>query len=424
MDGATGEVLWSQHYAGHGDSNESVYAIALDASDNVFLTGRMTNGISGDDILIMKLAAGDGDILWNELRGGADGLDDRGWDIAVGLDGNPVITGMTANSDGSGNFFTSKLTSSLGGDLWTRELPGAVNNPFEPGGWLAICENNDVVMANRIWEPQTSTDLVLHRYAAGDGATVWAQRYDSGLGADDPYHMVRDGAGDLLVAGVTHSDFMALKFDREDGALLWAGGYDGPPGWYDKAKQVIVGPQGEVIVAGFSDGGATGWDITAAAFEPETGDFDWVLRYDPGEGYADEATALVLSPQGDLYIVGYVSLLATNSDIAALRYAPGTSSVVPSAGGERLRLSAGPNPACADLTIAYSQTLPGHVLLTIHDLTGRRLITLADARAGAETQVVRWDGTDHTGTRLGAGIYLLRLAGMGGRASQRIVLAR
>ena len=46
----------------------------------------------------MKLDANDGDILWLELLGGAEGLDDRGWSIVVGPDQNPVVTGVTSTT--------------------------------------------------------------------------------------------------------------------------------------------------------------------------------------------------------------------------------------------------------------------------------------------------------------------------------------
>ena len=63
MDGETGEVLWSRHFASAAGLDEAALAVALDSQDNVFVTGRGAVAVSNDDMLTMKLAAGTGEVL-------------------------------------------------------------------------------------------------------------------------------------------------------------------------------------------------------------------------------------------------------------------------------------------------------------------------------------------------------------------------
>ncbi len=375
------------------------------------MVGRQYNGYHLDDILVMKLAATDGSILWSDLYGGADDQYDRGWAIAVGPDGNPVVTGITGNTDGTANYLTRKFDNQDGSEIWVRSFPGAVNNVEQRAGWLAVCDNGDIVMANRTWTTTTSYDVVLHRYAASDGATVWTQQYNSsGTAADDPRSMVRDSAGDLLVVGVRVGDFMVLKFRQGDGSLAWSSGYNGPPGWYDTANCVAEGLDGEIIVSGFSTGATTDWDVATVGFAPSDGVQSWVERFDSGDGLSDEGGYLAVSPAGDLYVGGYGYDLASGSDLLCLRYSLGIPSAVADMVAPALFITADPNPFST--SVSFSIVSPGGVpaRISIYDALGRRVAVLDGGTSNAARDGVRrlaWDGRDAQGFSAAPGAYFV-----------------
>lgn len=423
----TGEVLWSHVYAGHLDDNESVFAIACDAQGNAYVTGRRKNGSQLDDIVVARFAASDGDIDWMENYGGPDYLDDRGWDIVVGPDGHPVITGFFANLDGTANFYTLKVNANTGQEVWSRSIPGAINNPYDKAGWLAVCDDGDIILANRTWTTSTSYDVILFRFDASDGSTVWSSQYDGpSSGSDNAYHMIRDAAGDLLVVGVSNSDYMVLKFDQVDGELIWAGGYDGPPGWYDNAKCVTEGPHGEVIVSGFSDGSGTGWDMATVAFDPNDGSEQWVMRYDTGAGQTDEGAALGVTPGGDLYVAGYGYTEDDGSDMLAVRYRLGTSSAPGGfEGASTVRLSVGPSPYVTGkgtLRFGIGTLASDQMTLSVHGTDGRAYgQAVRPVPAGGELTLTLADLGPDRG-RLTPGVYLVRLRGVKEEVSQKVVI--
>jgi hypothetical protein len=62
------------------------------------------------------------------------------------------------------------------------------------------------------------------------------------------------------------------------------------------------------------------------------------------------------------------------------------------------------SPASVRLGIAQA----GRVRICIYDVAGRRVRTLADRVFPAGEQVLRWDGTDDAGTKVGRGVYFVR----------------
>jgi len=81
-----------------------------------------------------------------------------------------------------------------------------------------------------------------------------------------------------------------------------------------------------------------------------------------------------------------------------------------------------PNPMGAATEIAYSIAVPGHVKLTIFDMSGRQVRTLVDRSAGVGDYSILWDGRSDGGAMVARGVYTYRLEAPGFRSSQKIVI--
>ncbi len=387
--------------------------------------------MNGDDIMTMRLNAADGEIEWRVLRGGGIDMDDRGWDIVVGPDGHPVITGILSTLTDPANYRTEKLNSANGTTLWGKTIAGAINHIDREAGWLAACDNGDIIMVNRTWGPTTSYDIVLHKYAAVTGDTLWTRQYNSsGASADDPMHMRPDGAGNILVVGGKSGDYLVVKFDQADGSDLWTAVYDGPAGGYDTGAHIIEGPAGEVIATGFCTGSGTSWDVMTVAFDSADGAFLWEEGYDPGAGRADEGRALAVSEQGDLYVTGYCGMDSTGEDMLALHYTlplstnitldRATTTSLPNG----LRISAYPNPFVSEVMFALEIDQKEKARVAVYDVGGRQVSLLHEGALSPGSNLISWDGRSDWGSPIASGVYFVRIDCAHGNAVRKVTLYR
>jgi hypothetical protein len=82
-----------------------------------------------------------------------------------------------------------------------------------------------------------------------------------------------------------------------------------------------------------------------------------------------------------------------------------------------------PNPGNPNFHAVFRLPEGGPVVVTVHDLAGRRVALLHEGGLPAGDHEVAWDG--RSGGRVAAaGAYLLRVAGPGGAATARLVLVK
>jgi outer membrane protein assembly factor BamB len=429
LDGATGEVLWSQHYAGAEGLDEAALAVACDAQDNVYFAGRATVSGQGVQMLAMRLDANDGQIVWSRFLGLAAGQDDVAWDIVVGPDGRPVIGGVGVDAGGAAVGVVVKLDAADGGTVWQHTTAGLLNDFSSAGTWLALQDDGDVVACQRGYGTN-GHDVLLSRHAAADGVPAWSVRYDGPThGGDKARHMVRDAAGDLLVTGVQDAwwnyDFMLLKFDGASGALVWeAPGYDGPPGWYDEGCRVGLAPDGSPVVVGLSDGSGTGWDMATVGYDPDTGAIAWALRHDGEASQSDEPRDVAVSPLGDMYVTGYGYGSGTGKDHITLRYLQVGGSGVPAAPAGAALGDPWPNPFNPSCAVSFTLDRAETARLAIYAVDGSLVRVLSEGALAAGPHQMHWNGLDHHGLAMPAGVYLWVLRTGSGTAVRKSVLVR
>ncbi|HPF70934.1 MAG TPA: FlgD immunoglobulin-like domain containing protein [Candidatus Krumholzibacteria bacterium] len=429
LDGATGEVLWSLFYAGPDGLDEAPLAVAADADGEVYVAGRGNLPNQAIDMLAMRLDAGDGHIVWMDHLHTAAGRDDIAWDLVIGEGGDPVITGVALDAAGAAVGVTRRLAAADGAVVWTATTTGVLNEFTTRGAWLARLDDGDLAVCQRGYG-SNGYDVLLARLAPGNGAARWSVRYDGPThGGDLPRGMIRDAAGDLLVAGVQDAwwnyNFMLLKFNGTTGGLAWqAPGYDGPPGWYDAGTALVVGPDGDPVVTGLSDGSGTGWDIATVGYDADTGAIAWSVRHDGAASQSDEPRAVVAGTQGDLFVTGYGYGVGTGKDHLTLRYTlPATSAAPVPTLAARLE-GARPNPFNPSTTVAFTLDRTQDARLAVYGLDGRLVRELAAGTFPAGRHEVRWDGTTRTGQAAASGAYLLVLDTPGGRAAARATLLK
>ena len=132
------------------------------------------------------------------------------------------------------------------------------------------------------------------------------------------------------------------------------------------------------------------------------------------------ATTLFVTP-ADIY---YTDNEDPDGDLGVRITLTSTTGVAPGADTESTAPFASPNPFVSRTSIAFRLESSTNTRLTIHDLSGRRIRTLIEARMPPGEHHADWDGRDGSGRTAPAGAYFTRLEIEGRILATRIVRVR
>ncbi len=80
-----------------------------------------------------------------------------------------------------------------------------------------------------------------------------------------------------------------------------------------------------------------------------------------------------------------------------------------------------PNPFVAQTAISFGLPVSGNVSVNVFDMTGRLVTTIANEEMAAANHTIIWDGTDSSGSPVGAGVYFCRLETAGQVLTQKML---
>jgi uncharacterized delta-60 repeat protein len=313
-----GDTLWVKSYYGPGTSDDVAKALAVDDSGNVYVTGSSWSG-SFYDYATIKYSSS-GDTLWvrryNEV-----GFDDAASALAVDDSGNVYVTGYSVGFGTSGDYATIKYNS-FGDTLWVRRYNSPANND-DYARALAVDASGNVYVTGTSTVSGTSTDYATIKYSSA-GDTVWVRRYNGpGNDIDGASALAVDASGNVYVTGRsigfgTSGDYATIKYNSF-GDTLWVRRYNGPGNGGDAATALAVDDSGNVYVTGSSWSGSF-YDYVTIKYS-SSGDTRWVRRYNGPANSLDEASALAVDDSGNVYVTGY-----SGGDYATIKYSPCSAS--------------------------------------------------------------------------------------------------
>ena len=214
------------------------------------------------DILVRKYGT-DGTMIWEDIFGSQSENNDQGTSVAVGADGSVYVAGFVGYifsgvHMGAHDAVMRKYSSS-GSIIWTEQFGSIGSSNF---------------------------DEILGIDVSDDGS-IYVAGYTS---------------GGLQGGSIGAEDAFLRKYDASGSTYEWTKQFG--TGWYDRATEVVVAPDGYIYVSGYVDyPQSQGGDNQAFLRKYDSaGNEIWVREF--GSAGFDEVSALTVASDNTIYVAG------------------------------------------------------------------------------------------------------------------------
>ena len=218
---SSGTLQWQRIVSGEQDNQGK--DIKIDSSGNIYIVGYTRTSATYHDVLVMKLDSS-ASTLWQRSVTTTSNEDDQGYALAIDDSGNVYVTGQA--SDGNVKCFTAKFNSS-GTIQWQRTLDGSTQH--DQGHGIAVDSSGNVYITGfGAYASGKSYEIFIAKY--NSSGTIQWQRTLGGTGNtyESAEGMAIDSSGNLHIVGWQQSsgDGMYIIKLPSDGSLT--GSYSTP----------------------------------------------------------------------------------------------------------------------------------------------------------------------------------------------------
>ena len=268
-------LSWAKTWNSGAYDNDEAHAVVVDASGNVYTTGKSQTA-TGTQLETIKYNSS-GTQIWAISTSSSYGWQ-NGIDIAVDPAGYYVwVAGSTSDVNGHSHLTLIKYKVSNGSipsgfPKIYNDNPG---NNWARGTCLAVYDTSNVYIGGSTNDGTNWNLIVLKNNPSGTG---WSWTYTN-----------------TNYQSATQAEATDLKINASNTALYVTGNYFRGAGY--------------------------GEDILTAKLNPSTGGESWISRYD-GAGYDDFGNAIAFDGDGYVYVAGYSHLTSGSNkeDALLLRY--------------------------------------------------------------------------------------------------------
>jgi hypothetical protein len=209
-----GQEQWVARYNGPGNGTDAAFGIAVDGSSNVYVTGGSLSSGGNLDYATIKYDSS-GQEQWVARYNSLDNDDDVAFAMAIDGSGNIYVTGNSVGS-GTGDDYATIKYSASGQQQWVRRYNGPGNNR-DGATAIAVDGSGNVYVTGYSTGLGTDYDYATVKYSPS-GQEEWVARYNGPENFGDvAYGIAVDGLGNVYVTGssdglATNSDYATIKY--------------------------------------------------------------------------------------------------------------------------------------------------------------------------------------------------------------------
>lgn len=473
---ANGDTVWVNRYNGASNLEDKVSAITCD-NNAVYVTG--WSFVPNRDIVTIKYDAATGTRLWTKTYNGTGNGGDYGFAIAVDASGNVYVTGRSDAGSGQGQKFTTLKYDASGNMVsgWPNVYVSGLSSSFDQAQAIKVDGSGNVYVTGKSGTAGTEDFLTLKINSGG--TTAWAKKYNGTQNAEDnAVALVIDNPlTAVYVAGYSFrtgavQDYMTIKYNASTGDSMAAASYNGPLGSTDQITTMVIDNANNIYVTGFSAASASGFDyatikynsslaqqwlqrttnsgsdfpfsmaidnasshlyVAGSSFTAGTnydyltisysldGTFNWEKKENSTGNGNDYASGVAVQDTDRIYITGSANFSGTGIAFYTLRYSTFNavepiSTLIP----ESFELKQNyPNPFNPVTNIRFDVPRSSYVKVSVYDVMGREVERLVNEQLMAGEYLVKWDAVKYS-----SGIYFYSIATDGYQSTKKMILTK
>jgi hypothetical protein len=300
---------WAHTWGASG--NESLRAVTMDLSGNVYAAGYVTDDVTGySDVLYIKYNP-TGGILWHKTWGD-NGANEQALALATDLSGNAYLAGWT-DSYGEGQQDMLLLKYSDTGTLVWQKTWGDAGDEQATG--IYTVGSGGIFLAGYSSSFGTDDDVALIQVS--NAGTISTEKLWDGGGDDRALCVASDGTG-IYLCGYTTSystgdkDVLLLSADSLCNFLwqkTWSGTGD------EEARGIAIN-SGNVYLAGATDSFGAGLGDGLLLKYDNTGALQWQKTW--GGTADDEFNGVILDSGANVFLAGDDASMQSGKVLATL----------------------------------------------------------------------------------------------------------
>jgi len=317
---SSGVVQWIARYDGPGNGEDLAYALAVDGSGNVYVTGESRGSGTNQDYATVKYNSS-GIQQWAARYNGPGNAFDHATALAVDGSGNVYVTGYSRGAGTFSDYATIKYNS-FGIEQWVTRYNGPANSEDFAKALAVDGSGNVYVTGYSGVSFSPSGDYVTIKYNPS-GVQQWTALYNvlRGVSLAVEAAIAVDGSGNVLVAGTSvgsdsTGDFVTVKYDNA-GMQQWITrpGYD----CVHSTSAFTLDSQGNLYITGSTSGSGTDFDYVTVKYDA-SGNQQWIARYDGPASSTDLTHAITVDSARSVYVTGGSRGSGTDLDYATIKY--------------------------------------------------------------------------------------------------------
>ncbi|NWF51282.1 MAG: SBBP repeat-containing protein [Ignavibacteriaceae bacterium] len=419
-----GDTIWTRRFNSSINGNEYSNSIAVDQAGNVYVAGESSNTGTLQDFILLKHNSF-GTLLWSHTYNGSANGNDEAVKVCIDNSGNAYVTGYVRETSSGPDIITIKYDST-GAEQWVRKYNGP-GNDADYGRSIAIDLQGNVYVAGESVGIGSGFDYVLIKYNSA-GQEQWVSRYNGTQNGNEFLTALYvDNYGQIYISGGSTGsknafDYATIKYSSL-GDQLWSARYNGPKDSVDYSSALAVDTLGNVYVTGYSEGSSPTFAFDFATIKYNSDGFEqWIQRYNGQGSKNDYATGIAVDNSGGVYVTGYSVGTNNYHNFITIKYQQNTTDIISE---KELQpkdfalIQNYPNPFNPSTKISWQSPVGSHQTLKVYDVLGNEVATLVDEYKTAGSYEVDFDAAG-----LSSGVYFYRLQSGSFVESRKMILIK